>query len=469
MKSTNKNFLYNILYQLFIFVIPLITTPYVSRVLGVNNIGVYSYTYSIINYFMLCSMLGINNYGSREIAKNSKKLEDKSRTFWSIYILQLLCTFIMVIIFFVFYSVFDYKYKNILLIQTIFLLSCAFDINWYFFGSEKFKITISRNIIIKLLSLILIFSFVKGKNDLWIYTLILSGSTLISQIYLWFYLKREIIFTKVRLKDILKHLKGSLILFIPVIAYSIYRIMDKTMIGAISDTIQLGNYESAEKIINIPISIISALGTVMLPHMSKTDDSKFNEKIISTFELCFFILFAMFFGLTVIADDFSTLFFGKGFSLVSNIIKMLLITTIFSGITNVIRNNYLIPKCLESIYVKSTIYGAIVNLCLNLIFIPKFGAYGACIGTIGAELLVMIYQIVKTKNAINYKIIIKKIIPFFIKSLIMAIIIYLIGMLFTKNIKLKLIVQILMAVIIYLGLNNKYVIYDFFGYKAKKH
>ena len=101
--------------------------------------------------------------------------------------------------------------------------------------------------------------------------------------------------------------------------------MDKTMIGAISDTIQLGNYESAEKIINIPISIISALGTVMLPHMSKTDDSKFNEKIISTFELCFFILFAMFFGLTVIADDFSTLFFGKGFSLVSNIIKMLLI------------------------------------------------------------------------------------------------------------------------------------------------
>lgn len=164
MKSTNKNFLYNLFYQLFSFIIPLITIPYVSRRLGANSIGIYSYTYSIINYFMLTSMLGINNYGSREIAKSSSDLAKKSKTFFSIYYLQLICTGLMVLLFIVFLNMYNYEYKLILLIQGIYLISCALDINWYFFGVEKFKITISRNIIIKILSLLFIFVLVKGKR-----------------------------------------------------------------------------------------------------------------------------------------------------------------------------------------------------------------------------------------------------------------------------------------------------------------
>ena len=102
MKSTNKNFLYNVLYQVFVFIIPLISTPYISRVLGVNNVGIYSYTYSIIYYFMLAAMLGINNYGAREIAKVSHDKEKMSKKFFSIYFLQLFCSIIMIIAFILF-------------------------------------------------------------------------------------------------------------------------------------------------------------------------------------------------------------------------------------------------------------------------------------------------------------------------------------------------------------------------------
>lgn len=468
MKDTNKNFLYNLLYQVFIFIIPLITIPYVSRVLGADNIGIYSYTYSLINYFMLASMLGINNYGSREIAKVCNNIEMRSKKFYSIYFLQSICTCIMCILFFFFFFfIIKYDYKTILLIQFIYLLSCAFDINWYFFGVEKFKITISRNIIIKTLSLLFIFIFVKSKNDLWIYTLILASSTLISQIYLWFFIKKEVIRVSVNRKDIFNHLSKCLVLFLPVVAYSIYRIMDKTMIGFFSNTFQLGNYENAEKIITIPLSIISALGVVMLPHMSKTNNSDFDKKITSTFELCFFMLFPIFIGLFIIADDFSIVFFGKEFVYASNLIRILLITIIFSGITNVVRNNYLIPKSKDKIYVTSTIYGAIVNFILNLIFIRKYGAYGACIGTISAEFIVMVYQVINTRKNINYKYIFFKVQPFLYKAIIMGVIVFLWNFIPFKSLLIKIIVQILTAITVYFILNYKYIIYDFLGIKRK--
>ncbi len=448
MKSTNKNFLYNLVYQIFIFIIPLFTIPYVSRVLGANNIGIYAYTYSIISYFMLAAMLGINNYGSREIAKAGENIKLRSQKFFSIYFLQLICTVIMCILFILFYFIIEYDNKKILLIQFIYLISCAFDINWYFFGVEKFKITISRNIIIKIISLILIVILVKLNNDLWKYTLILSLSTLISQLYLWLFIRKEVKYEKVSVKEIFSHLKKCLILFIPVIAYSVYRIMDKTMIGYFSNTFQLGNYENAEKIITIPISFITALGTVMLPHMAKTDDYSFSKKITDSFKLCFFMLFPISVCLLVIADDFSTVFFGNEFIYSANLIKILIITVLFSGVTNVVRTNYLIPKSKDRVYVISTIYGALVNFVLNIIFIKKYGAYGACIGTIAAEMIVMLYQIEKTRSNIEYYNNIKSVIPFLVKSVIMGIIIYLVNYFNISNILIKVSIQVLLGVII---------------------
>lgn len=462
MKNTTKNFMYNLLYQVFVFLIPLITVPYVSRVLGPNNIGVYSFTYSIVYYFMLGAMLGINNYGSREIAKINDKKEI-SKKFWSIYLLQLFCSIIMLILYAILCLTIDYNYKNILIIQVIYLISCAFDINWFFWGKEKFKITITRNILLKILSLILIFIFVKNENDLWIYTLILAISTLLSQIYLWIPLRKEVKFERVSVKEIFSNLKPVLILFVPIIAYSIYRVMDKTMIGTFSNSFQLGNYESAEKILNIPLSIITALCTVMMPHMSKqeNENEKSTEIIKNTYKICAFCIYPIIMGIFAVCNEFCTAFFGMEFSLTPTIIKVLLITVLFSCISNITRSTYLIPNRKDKIYVKSTVFGAIINLILNILLIKRFGAYGACVGTIAAEFVVMFYQVIKTKEYIEYTENIKSTMPFLIKSIIMGIVLVGIGIV-VENLKIKLIIQIISGIAIYVILNIKYIKQEFF-------
>lgn len=161
MKSENKNFLLNVAYQLLSYVFPLITVSYISRRLGVDNVGIYSYTYSIVYMFMLAAMLGINNYGNREIAKVRDNRDELSRVFWSIYRLQLMVVGVVIVGYLSYLLLWCKAYKEIAAIQFLYLVSVGFDINWFYFGLEKFKLTITRNCIIKVLSLVLILCFVK--------------------------------------------------------------------------------------------------------------------------------------------------------------------------------------------------------------------------------------------------------------------------------------------------------------------
>lgn len=395
MKTENKNFIFNAVYQLLIYVFPLITIPYVSRVLGVNNIGIYSYTYSIVYIFMLLAQLGINNYGNREIARHRDDIIERSRLFLSIYTFQIITCFIMIVGYCLFLLSVEQNYSTIFYVQTIFLISVFFDINWFYFGLEKFKITITRNLIIKVLSVIFIFLFVKEKDDLWKYSLILAVATLLSQMYLFTILHKYVKFVKFSLIDVLSHIKGILVLFIPVVSFAVYRVMDKTMIGYFSSVTELGYYENAERIINIPISVITALGTVMLPRMSylyNNDKSEVNDVLFSSMKLALILACIMTCGAMFISDDISLVLFGPEFAKSGNIIKILSFTIIASAWANVIRTQYLIPRGEDKIYVKSTIGGAITNLICNIIFIPIWGAYGACIGTLVAEFFVALYQ-----------------------------------------------------------------------------
>lgn len=395
MKTEHKNFIYNVVYQLLIYVFPLITIPYVSRVLGVSNIGIYSYTYSIVYIFMLVAQLGINNYGNREIARHRDNKIKRSHLFLSIYTFQVITTFIMIIGYCLFLLSIEHSYLSIFYIQLVLLISVLFDINWFYFGLEKFKITITRNLIIKFLSVIFIFLFVKEKDDLWKYSLILAVSTLLSQIYLFTILPKYVKFVKFSLMDVLSHFKGILVLFIPVVSFAVYRVMDKTMIGYFSSVTELGYYENAERIINIPISIITALGTVMLPRMSylyNNSKSGVDDVLHSSMKLALILASIMTCGALFISDDISLVLFGTEFAKSGNIIKILSFTILASAWANVIRTQYLIPKGEDRIYVKSTIGGAITNLICNIIFIPIWGAYGACIGTLVAEFFVALYQ-----------------------------------------------------------------------------
>lgn len=456
-----KNLIYNMIYQILIIIIPFITIPYVSRVIGSDGVGIYSYTYSIVYYFMLFCLLGINNYGNREIAKSSSNKKELSRKFYEIYAIQVLCSIIMILLYVIYICFFSGEYRLISLIEILYLFSALFDINWLFFGLEKFKITISRNIIIKIITVIMIFIFVKNKSDVGVYVSILALGQLLSQLILWIFLHKEIAFVKVDIKEIKKHFKPILLLFIPVIAVSIYKIMDKTMIGWFSTINDVGFYEQAEKILNFPLAIVGAIGTVMMPRMSnlviQNEDKKIKKYIQTTLELTLFVAFPIILGIICISDNFIELYLGTEFMQSSRILKLLSVSIIFTIIANIIRTQYLIPYEKDKIYIISVIIGAFVNLIMNLIFIPLYKSIGACIGTVSAEFFVMLYQSHAVKDEIKVMKKTKKSLIFLFKSIIMGLSIYWLNYI-NINIFLKILIQIIIGIIVYSILNINYII-----------
>ncbi len=460
MKSIKKNFIYNMIYQILILIIPILVSPYLSRTMGANGIGTYSYTYSIVYYFMLLTLLGVNNYGNRNIAKIRSNKKEVSKTFWEIYIIQLIMGTVMLLIYMSYIFIFDNQYRVIAIIQSLFIISSILDINWFYFGLEEFKITITRNTIVKLGCIVLIFSFVKNSEDLWKYTLIMAGMNVLSQILMWSFLRKKVELVKIKKEDVIKHIKANFILFIPVIAVSLYKMMDKIMLGAMSNVTEVGYYENAEKIVNIPMSLITALGTVMLPRISnlvaRGEVEKIGDYIKQSISFVMFMTFAMCFGLIAIGYDFAPLFFGEEFKKTGLLIILLSITLPFVSFANVIRTQYLIPKEKDKIYIVSVLLGAITNFALNFIFIPSFSSVGACIGTIGAEIIVMIYQTYTIREEIEIKEYIKLCNQYFIKSIIMFVCVYSMNYLKINNL-LKLVLQIFIGICIYGILNIKYI------------
>lgn len=460
MGNIKKNFVYNAIYQILILILPFITVPYVSRVLGADGIGTYSFTHSIVYYFMLVALLGINNHGNRAIAKVREDKDKLSKTFSSIYIIQLVSSVSMILLYVLYLLLFSPDYINIAWIQIIYIVSAMFDINWFFFGNEEFKLTATRSIVIKLLSIGAIFLFVKTPNDVWIYTLILALSTLISQLILWPSLLRRISPRWPNRAEVIKHLKPCLILFVPVVAVSLYKVMDKIMLGLMTDIAEVGYYEQAEKITMMPLGLVTALGTVMMPRMSnlaaKGHEEKMKEYIEKSINFMMFLAFPICFGLIAVANNFVPLFMGDGFDKSIILVQLLSVTILFIAFANTLRTGYLIPKERDDVYVRLTITGAIVNLVINLLLIPHLKSVGASIGTIIAELVVAIYQIIAVRNALPTKKYITNSSIFLLKTVIMFGIVMIIPQLHLSRFW-TIGVQIVIGAVVYFILNTKYV------------
>ncbi len=392
-------------YQILLIILPLITTPYISRVLGSEGLGTYTYTYTIANYFVLAAMLGVKNYGNRSVAavRDDRKL--LSRTFWEIYGLQLLCSLTATAAYVVYVSAFVREYQLIAALQGIYVLSGLMDISWLFFGAEQFRVTVMRNIAIRLINLACIFLFVKSRGDLWLYTLIMTLGMVFSQGYLWMYVKRLVDWRRPKLRDLGMHMIPELILFVPIIAVSLYTMMDKVMLGAMSTMRQVGIYEGAYRILSIPTGVITALGTVMLPRMSnlaaKGKVKESERYIYNSMQFAMFLASGMMFGIAGIAEDFVPLFLGEKYHSCVLLIRVMAPTVPFIAWANVIRTQYLIPNHKDKSYIISVMLGAAVNLVVNALLIPRMQALGAVIGTVCAEGSVCISQTVMVRSKLK--------------------------------------------------------------------
>ena len=424
-KRLKTNFIYNSIYQILSMIVPIITTPYVSRVLGANGVGVYSFNYSVAAYFVMFILLGLNNYGNREIAKVRDSRRQLSKEFWSIYAFQIIMG-ITVNVIYIYYCLFIAENKIVALILGFYTISGMFDVNWFFFGMEEFKITVIRNTVVKLLSTICIFLFVKNQTDTIVYTLILSMSFLVSQLLLWPYLIRKVNFYRPSISDIKSHIKQNVFLFLTVVAVSIYKTMDKIMLGFFTDTVQVGYYESAEKIIQVPMLLITSLGTVMLPRMSNLVNNHKQQE--STRLINKSILFAMFlssslcFGIMGVAREFVPVFYGQGFETCIYLFWVLLPSCLFLAFANVVRTQYVIPNQLDNIYVKSVFIGAVVNLIANLVLIKQYYSVGVAVGTLLAEMSVCIYICFKIRKELDMLHLVSSAIPYIVSGILMFIV-----------------------------------------------
>ncbi len=391
-----RNYIYNTLYQILVLIAPLVTTPYISRVLGVTNIGIYQYSQSIANYFVLIGAVGTSLYGQREIAYLQDKPEERSKAFWEIEVFRLVMTLVCTIIYFAVFCTRG-SYPEIYAILSLEVLATAFDISWLFMGMENFKITVIRNTIIKVVGIICVFLFVKGPGDLGIYTLCVTAPLFIGNISLWFSLKKYLVKTELTASEVVSgikdRLKPILILFLPQIAADVYLLLDKTMLGVFGTHIdQVGFYSQGQKIVNIALKIVTSLGVVMLPTMSayfaKGDNEGIVKSIKTAFRFIYMLSFALLFGLCAIAPRFVPFFFGEGYDPVAPLMIIISPILVIIATSNVIGKQYLLPTKQQNAFTISIVAGATINFILNIILIRFWDAVGASIATVVAELVV---------------------------------------------------------------------------------
>lgn len=393
--SVKRNFIYNVAYQVLALILPLVTAPYLSRVLGTDGVGTYSYTYSVAYYFVLFAMLGVNNYGNRSVAMVRDDRDRLSRTFWGIWFVQagmcVACTLVYVL-----YSLFVAEDPVLALVWVPYVITGALDINWLFFGLENFKVTVTRNFVIKLVTFVLTFVVVRGEHALVNYLVLMSLSYLLSVAVLWPFVRREVSFARPTRAEVLGHVKPDLVLFVPVIAISLYTVLDKVMLGQMAGMGETGIFENSLKIAQMPFTVIAALGTVMLPHASNLFATGHRDKIIEymapSMWLALLLSSAFTFGLIAISPEFVPIFFGSGFERCAIVMPVIVLEMPFMAWANVIRTQWLMPTSHDRAYVVSVMVGAAANVILNLALIPSMGALGAGIATLAAEASVCIVQ-----------------------------------------------------------------------------
>lgn len=458
MSNVKRNIGYQTFYQVLATCLPLITSPYLSRVLGSEQLGVFSFTNSVVSYFTLFAMLGVVSYGTRTIATCKNDETARSLTFWEIYIFQFISSLFCILLYVLYFFVFCRENHLVALIQGVNLVACLFDINWLFFGVEDFKVTVTRNSIVKVVAVVIILLTVKSSSDLWIYTLIMTSSTFISNFILWKFAKRHIVFSKfkeVKRSSVIKHIKSNLMLFIPLAAMHIYHAMDKTMLGVLSTYDESGFYYNADKVVGIPVGIITGLGTAMLPRVSSLvgeGNIKKSEEYFKIFiRLIAMVTVALAFGIASVSNEFVPVFFGKGYDSCVILIILLSPVLIIKGYCYVSRTLYLIPNHLERVYTGSVIFGAVVNLIANSFFIPRYGAIGAVIGTVLAELSACVWQFILMCKYIHYGISLLKSFVYFFFGIIMFFVVRVSSYVF-ENIVFSLIFEILCGTICFIGL-----------------
>lgn len=410
-----KNSFFYFVYQAILFVIPLIIMPYLTHVLTDIDIGRYTFSYSNSYYFIVLSNLGISTYGQREMAE-ARENNSLRKSFWSLFYVHCFSSIIAIIS----YVVFALNSTESLLYLLIipYVVSSLFDITWFFYGLEKFKLVTVISASFSVLKLILIFLFVRKPGDLHIYQIIVFTIMLIQNIVLFLIALKEVGIPKKEYFSISsKHLIPLLYFSLVVIAKTLYTYLDKTLIGLLIDDQKksVAYYECADKIIAVPRMLIAVLSTVLFPRacsiVANNKSLDLEKYALTLVEWTCALSFISIAGLMVLSVPFSLLYYGNDY-LVTGYTMLIMCPLIFIiSFGNIWRMLFIIPYKKDKLYLFSIFINAAINILLNLLLIPIIGIYGAVIATICSETVALIIQMVVCKKYFNFKLLAK---PFFV-------------------------------------------------------
>lgn len=421
-RSFVSNVIYSSLYEMVVLLIPLITTPYISRVLGPENIGNYSFVVGIVSYFGIVAALGTINYASREIAFRQSHLYKRTIAFYEILIFRTICTSVVMLLYLYFIFCVTNKYRVLYIIQITTVLSWVFDISWFYHGLEDFKIITIRNTTVRLAGTILIFLLVKKPEDLGRYALILGASNLVGNIFSWIGLKKYLVPVKKRDIKIFSHFKGSLQFFAATVAVQIYTVFDSTMLGVMKNTTEVGYYSQSQKVIKLCLTLISSFVLVLVPRIavlfSENNKKEMNRYFHLSLDYLFMISLPMMVGCILCSDSFVPIFFGRGYEPVAVLMKMLSLLFVILGLGQLTGN------LLSAVnrQMKSTIsvcVGAVCNFILNLILIPQFASVGAVMASVISECIVTILEIKYIRDVLDVTYIRKALYKYLLPTCIM--------------------------------------------------
>jgi len=395
------NYIYSLASQLLALLAPLITAPYLARTLHEVGNGQIAFVNSIVAYFVSFAGFGFSLYGQREIAKNKDDQKTINKIFIELLYLRIIFSFIafIALIGIVTSSLIEDKYKSLVLINSIQLLSVIFDIQFYYQGMEEFKTLAFRTIVIRSISIICVFMLVRTPDDVWIYLLYNSLAILIANIIMWPGAMKRIEFQKIKAINLKRHILPSFFIFLPILSGTIFSVLDSTMIGYLASNAEYENgcYGSALKLVNIISVIIMADGQVLASRNARDFAIKDHVSIIKHINLGFryvwIVGFPIAIGLLLLSSRISMWFFGTGYEKVPMLLQIFTVRIITHGVMNVIGNQYLLPTGREKVCTLINFIGISSNIVLNYLLISHYGCIGAAIASVTSEgILICLYM-----------------------------------------------------------------------------
>ena len=405
--SIKKNYIYNLILTAVNLLFPLVTYTYASRILRPEGIGQISFASSIVNYAVMFAQLGIPTYGIRACVRVKDDKHKLIKTVKELLMANAIMAVIaMIALFLSCYGIEKlYINRRLIFIYSITIIGSLLEMTWFFSAMEQYRYIAVRTVIIKVLAAICIFLLVRDSSDTAMYGAVMAGSALVTGFVNFFHSRRFVDLRERCRIELRKHMKPICVFFLMSVATTVYLNLDTVMLGFMTSDAEVGMYNSAVRIKTLLTGVVTALGAVMLPRMSKLaaedDKEKFLRYASTAMEYTLLIAVPMTVYFMIYSRECILILSGELFLPAVPAMVVIMPTLILIGMTNILGIQILVPMGGEKLVLYSEIAGAVTDVVLNAIFIPMYGAAGAALGTLCAEAMVLIFQLYYLRDRIS--------------------------------------------------------------------